>query len=227
MKLIVLNGWAASPRAWDLCGSVSGVRIFSYVEQLDGLARREFDQCDGAVLVGWSMGGSTALRLAASDPSKVKGLVLIAATPRMMEEKSSGWRGMSGRRLEALRKGLEMTNAGGFFGVDPSKPNPYMMDTPENLSRGLRYLQETDLREDVRGLSRVFAQNDVPVAIFQSEKDGIVRSSNALFLKEAFPRAELVMVPGAEHALTIEIPGAIDEAVLRMTAGAEEKREGK
>lgn len=223
MKSIVLNGWAASPHAWDLCGSVAGKRIFSYVEQLDGLAEREFAASDGAVLVGWSMGGSTALRLAAAAPHKVKGLVLIAATPRMMEEKSSGWRGMSPRRLEALRKGLEMTNGEGFFGVSPSKPNPYMMDTPENLSRGLGYLLETDIREEVRALSGPFAANRVPVAVFQSENDGIVRSSNAVFLKEVFPDADLVMVPGSEHALTVEIPHLIDKAVFRMISSGHDQ----
>lgn len=227
MKSIVLNGWAASPKAWDLCRSVAGSRIFSYVEQLDGLARREFEECDCAVLVGWSMGGSTALRLAASAPHKVKGLVLIAATPRMMEEKSSGWRGMSPRRLEALRKGLEMTNGEGFFGVSPSKPNPYMMDTPENLSRGLAYLLETDIREEVRALSVPFTENAVPVAVFQSENDGIVRSSNAAFLKEVFPDADLVMVPGPEHALTVEIPHLIDNAVFRMISAAHGKEDGE
>ncbi len=225
MKSIVLNGWAASPDAWNLCRSVAGSKIFSYVDQLDGLAEREFAGSDGVVLIGWSMGGSTALRLAVSAPHKVKGLVLVAATPRMMEEKSSGWRGMSPRRLEALRKGLEMTNGEGFFGVSPSRPNPYMMDTPENLSRGLEYLLKTDIREEVRSLSRPFAENSVPVAIFQSEKDGIVRSSNAGFLKEVFPDADLIMVPGSEHALTVEIPDLIDKAVFRMMSTKHDHRE--
>ena len=40
-------------------------RVFGYVEQLDGEPERALEASpDGAVLVGWSMGGSGALRLA-------------------------------------------------------------------------------------------------------------------------------------------------------------------
>ena len=108
-SIFVLNGWAASPHAWDLClfmrprGSAALPRLFSYVEQLDGEPEKAMENVERCILVGWSMGGSSALRLAARWPEKVAGLVLIAATPRMMEEKETGWRGMSPRRLEALR----------------------------------------------------------------------------------------------------------------------------
>jgi len=132
----------------------------------------------------------------------------------MMEEKDSEWRGMSPRRLEALRKGLELTRGQGFFGIPEGKPNPYMQDEQENLERGLRYLLETDSRADVE---RVFGAGcGFPVYIFQSEHDGIVRSSNALWLKKVFPDAHLSMVECGEHALPILIPEQIDAAVLSI-----------
>ena len=150
--VFVLNGWAASPHAWDLC-KFTRTRLFSYVEQLDGEPEKAMEGVERCVLVGWSMGGSSALRLATHWPEKIAGLVLIAATPRMMEEKETGWKGMSPRRLEALRYGLVMTRGEGFFGVPEGKPNPYLTDEPANLERGLKYLLETDLRAD---LERVF-----------------------------------------------------------------------
>lgn len=248
--VFVFNGWAASPHAWDLCrfmqscgrpGEAALPRVFSYVEQLDGEPEKAMEGVDCCVLVGWSMGGSSALRLAARWPDKVAGLVLIAATPRMMEEKETGWKGMSPRRLEALRYGLVMTRGEGFFGVPEGKPNPYLTDEPANLERGLKYLLETDLRAD---LERVFVDGSFepppgqqaynnkmcargpqtdnktcacrlspPVYIFQSEHDGIVRAANAEYLKKLFPQASVTMVPGTEHALPIFIPELIDEAV--------------
>ena len=161
------------------------------------------------------MGGSSALRLACRFPDRVAGLVLVAATPRMMEDKDAGWRGMSPRRLDALRKGLELTHGEGFFGVPEGKPNPYMVDATENLEGGLRYLLETDIRAD---LERTFGPSDVrratfPVFVFQSERDGIVRSENAAYLRTVFPQARVTMVPGTEHALPIMIPKEIDDAV--------------
>lgn len=219
---MVLNGWAASEHAWDLCKFMKWPapdgrlpRLVSYVEQLNGIPERLFEQGTKFILVGWSMGGSSALRLAIRHPEQITGLVLVATTPRMMEDRETEWKGMSPRRLEALRKGLELTRGQGFFGVPEGKPNPYMMDEPENLERGLKYLLETDVRADAE---RVFGNGcKFPVYIFQCEHDGIVRSSNALWLKEVFPDASLTILEGGEHALPIMIPGMIDKAVTETT----------
>ena len=228
LPVFVLNGWASSTHAWDLCRFMR-TRLFGYVEQLDGEPEKAMESVERCVLVGWSMGGSSALRLAARWPEKIAGLVLIAATPRMMEDKATGWKGMSPRRLEALRYGLVMTQGVGMFGVPEGKPNPYLLDAPANLERGLKYLLETDLRAD---LERVFqrgcfeqqsgqqahnnkmcARRSLAVHIFQSEHDGIVRAANADYLQKVFPQASVTIVPGTEHALPIFIPELIDEAV--------------
>lgn len=216
--IIVLNGWAASPDAWNLCGFMREPApdgrlpsLHSYVEQLDGIPERHFEEGGRFVVVGWSMGGSSALRLFCRHPDQIAGLVLVAATPRMMEEPSTGWKGMSPRRLEVLRRGLELTHGQGFFGIPEGKPNPYMTDSPANLERGLRYLRETDLRSELELKSR--AGCAFPVHIFQSASDGIVRSSNAEYLSRIFPCAKSTIIDGGEHALPIFVPDRIDAAV--------------
>jgi pimeloyl-[acyl-carrier protein] methyl ester esterase len=224
MQYFILNGWASSPRAWDLCKVCSSpksgdeVRIFSYVEQLEGLPEKAAESAREFVLVGWSMGGSSALRLAMKYPEKVRALVLVAATPRMLEDKENGWRGMSLKRLDALKRGLELTRGEGFFGIEPGKINPYLMDSEENLRRGLKYLVETDLRKALEDSKDVFSKYNFPVAIFQSENDGIVRSSNAHYLAGIFAGAKLTIVKGSEHALSIIIPEMID-SFLEDAAG--------
>ena len=209
IKTFVLNGWAASPHAWDLCG-FSRDRVFSYVEQLDGAPESALREEDEVVLVGWSMGGSTALRLAVASPEKIRGLVLVAATARMM--RAPGWAGMSERRLAALEVGLKMTHGEGLSALPDGAPNPYMLDDDVNLARGLDYLRATDVRQDLTGLC-ASGRLKCPVFIFQSERDGIVRHENADFLREVFPNAVVEMVPGCEHALPVVIPGRIDAAV--------------
>ena len=216
--VIVLNGWAASPHAWDLCAFLrasapDGRRpaLFSYVEQLDGVPERAFAAGGRFVVVGWSMGGSTALHLACRHPSQIAGLLLLAATPRMMEDRASGWKGMTPLRLSALRRGLELTQGQGFFGVPEGRPNPYMIDSPENLERGLDYLLRTDLRAELEG---TFAEGaPFPVRAFQSERDGIVNRANADYLKRVFPSAAVDILPGNEHALPVVIPDEIDRTV--------------
>ncbi len=222
--VLVFNGWASSPHAWELC-SFARERLFSYVEQLDGVPECYIDSIPASrplVLVGWSMGGSTALRLACRFRSRVAGLVLVAATPRMMEERETGWRGMSQHRLEALRYGLVVTGGAGFFGFPADKPNPYLLDAPANLERGLGYLLETDLRAD---LERAFSEPPrFPVYIFQSERDGIVHPANADYLRRVFGNARFTSVPGTEHALPVFINEALDAAVADCLAALGERR---
>ncbi len=218
MTTFILNGWAASPKAWSLCdfAKADGARLFSYTEQLDGEPERALATSDEVVLVGWSMGASGALRLALAAPEKIRGLVLVAPTPRMMEERASGWVGMSPRRLKALEMGLKLTQGGGFFGTPEGLPNPYLMDSDENLARGLDYLRETDLRAPLESTFGAAQVPKFPVFIFQSEADGIVRAANAAYLREkVFPDATVEMILGGEHALPIRIPKKIDAAVAR------------
>ena len=215
MKVLVFNGWAAGPETWELC-TFPHDWVFDYVEQLDGLPEKVMEESDEVVLVGFSMGGSTALRMWLKYPEKVKGLVLVSATPRMREEKKVKvrgegedvvWKGMSERRLAALRLGTQM-----MFRDDPSP-----MYDEKNMKRGLDYLKATDLRLQLLSISESgesVKRRNFPVFVFQSERDGIVRPNNAEFLKRVFPQAKVKMVPGNEHVLPIKVPELIDKAVF-------------
>lgn len=209
MTTLVLNGWAAGPETWGLC-SFPHDWVFSYLEQLDGLPERVLADADGVLLVGFSMGGNSALRLLLAAPEKVRGLVLVSTSAFLMEEKSAGWKGLSERRLAALRLGTQL--------VFENDPSPLYADA--NLIRGLDYLRTSDLRKPLRAFARspqgaAFART--PVAVFQSERDGIVRPENADFLKAIFPQATVTRVPGREHVLPVTIPEMIDRAVAAMT----------
>jgi len=178
--------------------------VFDYIEQLDGLPEKVMEETNEAVLVGFSMGGSTALRMLLKYFKKVKGLVLVSTTPCMMEKREEGWKGMSLHRRAALKLGTQMA-----FRNDPSP-----LYAEANLDRGLDYLQNTDLRADLSNPSNLSNFSNLPVRILQSERDGIVRPNNAEFLKGVFPQATVTMVPGNEHALPVVVPELIDRAVF-------------
>ncbi len=208
----VFNGWAANEKAWSHC-SFRRERIFSYIEQLDAVPESELEKVESFILVGWSMGGSSALRMALRYPRKVKGMVLLAATARMMAD--DGWTGMSKVRLTAFRRGLMITKGEGFFDTGRGWPNPYSLDNQDAVDRGLEYLEHTDIRSELLAAAKN-ARFKFPVSIYQSERDGIVRAQNADFLKKVFPQAELQMVEGGEHCLPLMLATAIDKSVAGM-----------
>ena len=200
MRTLVFNGWAAGPEAWELT-TFPRDWTFSYIEELDGLPARVMQDFDDVILVGFSMGGSMALEALLTYPEKVKGLLLISATACMLEKKDECWCGMSERRFRAFEAGTEI-----LFANDPSP-----IYAPENMRRGLEYLVATDNRAALRELAKARGF-DFPVEIVYSEKDGIVRPTNAAFFEEIFPMARVTCVPGNEHTLPITCPEIIDGA---------------
>ncbi len=213
MTTFVMNGWAAGPEAWALT-TFSRDWTFDYVEEMDGLPAKIAREIEGPLfLVGFSMGGLFALKLLLENRARVKGLVLVSATPRMMEERPS-WRGMSARRIEALKKGTELV-----FERDPS---PVYKE--ENLVRGLDILRRVDLRADLEAAARE-KPFTLPVAILQSERDGIVRSENAAYLKTIFPTATVTLVKGGEHVLPITASELVSQTVEKVRAQALQRME--
>ena len=214
MKTFVLNGWAASTQAWKNCAFTKD-RIYSYVQLLDGEFRRDISQLqEGVVCVGWSMGGGMLLEALLEFPDKIKAAVLVAATPRMKADDS--WKGMSDRRIEALRRGLELSLLGQnlFDGADPRWV--YETDTEENLSRGLDYLRMLDLRSRLCEASKSGLFDNLPVRILHSAKDAVVNPANADFLSCVFPCSSKIIVEGASHALPATVPELVDGQVSEV-----------
>ena len=186
---------------WDRCAFARD-RIFDYVELLDGAADAALEASGGAVIVGFSMGGTMALEALMRHPDAVRGLVLVSATPCLAERKSEGWAGMGPRRVAAFREGARQ--------MHPSDGTPLLDDA--NIDRGLEYLRATDIRRELLDFAAAHRLS-LPVRIVQSSRDGIVRAHNAEFLKRVFPQATVTMLSVAGHDLPVLAPAAIDDAV--------------
>lgn len=197
------------------------------------------------VLAGHSMGGMTIMALAGQHPelfgSKVAGAVLISTCARGLNQ-GSPWmpgpiRPVLSRTLPAVLSGaakgkravlVEHSRRASadlaflgtrYIGFGDSEVSPAVVtfleqmirDTPiEVVAQFGRALFECDMRDSLPVLGRV------PVTVLVGEKDRLIAPKLGLELATLMPSAQLVWVPGAGHALILERPDVVNEAITAL-----------
>jgi pimeloyl-ACP methyl ester carboxylesterase len=205
------------------------------------------------ILVGHSMGGMTIMALAGRRPelfgTKVIGATLISTTASGLD-RGSPW--MPGLARPVLRRALPVVLRGAatgyravlveqgrrlasdvsflstrFIGFGNPRVNPATVDFLEQMIRETpieviaafsQALYACDLRGTLPTLGTV------PVVVLAGDKDRLISPSLGVQLAAEIPGAELVLVPGAGHALILEDPEAVTEAITRLIARAEDGR---
>ena len=159
--------------------------------------------------LGWSLGGLVALRAASLDPEKVRGLAMLAASPRFV--RSADWpQGMDDTvfagfardlatdyraavdrflMLEAqgsdhLREELRLLRATVFAQGEP---------TPQALANGLALLRSSDLRQTLPTLT-------MPSLWLAGRRDRLVAPAAMRAAAALTPHSHFVEIAGAGHA---------------------------
>jgi pimeloyl-ACP methyl ester carboxylesterase len=199
------------------------------------------------------MGGMTIMALAGRRPelfgTKVIGATLISTTASGLD-RGSPW--MPGLARPVLRRALPVVLRGAatgyravlveqgrrlasdvsflstrFIGFGNPRVNPATVDFLEQMIRETpieviaafsQALYACDLRGTLPTLGTV------PVVVLAGDKDRLISPSLGVQLAAEIPGAELVLVPGAGHALILEDPEAVTEAITRLIARAEDGR---
>jgi pimeloyl-ACP methyl ester carboxylesterase len=200
------------------------------------------------VLVGHSMGGMTIMALAEQHPeefgTRVAGAVLINTAARGLDN-GSPWmpapirpvlsralpgvlNGIAkGRRailVERSRRVTDLTFLGTrMLGFGDGEVSPAVISflgqmissTPiEVVARFGQALLLCDKRDSLATLGRV------PVTVLVAEKDRLIAPRLGIELAMDIPGSHLVWVPGGGHALILERPGLVNEAITSMLARA-------
>jgi pimeloyl-ACP methyl ester carboxylesterase len=204
------------------------------------------------VLVGHSMGGMTIMALAEQHPelfgTKVVGAVLVSTAARGLDA-GSPWmpapfrpvlrravpgvlRGASkGVRAGIVERGRQVSADLAFLGTryigfGDSGTDPAVIEFLEQMIRAtpievIAAFAQALYKCDMRGSLEVLGK--VPVVVVTGEKDRLIAPTLGLELAAQIPGADLVWVPGAGHAVILERPDivnqAIDRLVSRATAG--------
>jgi pimeloyl-ACP methyl ester carboxylesterase len=197
-----------SPLAIDLPGHgrSGGIDSLGCTRKMAAFAAAFLDKWGiaRAVILGHSMGGAVAMRLALERPALVRGLVLCAAAPRF-----------AGDAIPAVERC-----------VDGKEPRPFFREAfspkaaPEVIRRGFMENLKTDPRAllgdleacrdfDVEAeLARIAAPTLVLVG---SDEDAAMRAGSER-LAAAIRGATLATLDGARHMLPLERPAALAAA---------------
>ncbi len=181
---------------------------------------------DRAVICGNSMGGGVALRLAASWPGRVAGLVLVASIGRDVHEGGATKWLTGDNPLIPREQDIER-----FMELVLERPPPVgravirhvitqrarRADTLHRLFRGFI------LNAGDAGVPRELAGIAHRALVIHGEQDRIISKRVAEDLVMALPRAELVVMRGVGHAPQLEAPrhtARLVEQFTRTLAGS-------
>ncbi len=164
---------------------------------------------DGALLLGWSLGGQVAMRAALDQPGKIARLILLASTPRFVA--ADGWaHGMALADLQAFGAalltdpqatllrflGLQTRGMAGQKALLQSLQQT-LLAAPETraeaLASGLDILRQADLRSELPRLTQ-------PALILHGALDTLTPAAAGAWLAEVLPAARHVEFARAAHA---------------------------
>ncbi|MGM9453906.1 alpha/beta fold hydrolase [Legionella bozemanae] len=150
-------------------------------------------------LIGWSMGGLYAMRLAVEEPGRVDYLVNVTSSPRFLN--SDLWPGVSLDVFKRFYKNLsekphatlkEFLELNGLSGNDKQHHLPDKLPSQEGLESGLKILETWDLREKLK-------QFDKPSCFIFGRLDPIVPIKTMNSMKLSYPEFNYVLFKRAAH----------------------------
>ncbi|REJ30619.1 MAG: 2-succinyl-6-hydroxy-2,4-cyclohexadiene-1-carboxylate synthase [Caldibacillus debilis] len=207
---------------------VSRYRMESVVRDIDELLGK-LDVRRVHVL-GYSMGGRTALAYAILRPGRIRSLILEGASPGLKTEEEREARKKSDELLaeRILKNGLadfvDYWRELPLFRTQKELPEPdyerlwrkRLANDPYGLAYSLRGMGtgvQPSFWEDLPRL-------DIPVLLLAGERDGkFLRIGREM--EKAIKKAKLVAVPGAGHAAHVENPSFFGKIVMKFIKESE------
>jgi pimeloyl-[acyl-carrier protein] methyl ester esterase len=227
--MLWLNGWGMPNELWsgvharfpDWRHLIPDYSRVSRPEDFYRVARQTLlKEAEGPLLViGWSLGGMVAQRLAAE--AEVAGIVLVSSTARFVrgrEEREKGWPAPYLRQMQAAliqdRKRVMGDFWRSLFSAGESAAGyaavPFADEwSPEALSAGLDYLCTGDCRP-------VHPLITCPTLVIHGTADAICPFAAGEELAASIPTARLITLPGCGHAPLLTRQHEIVNEIRRM-----------
>jgi pimeloyl-[acyl-carrier protein] methyl ester esterase len=222
--LVLLHGWGMHSGVWqhlvkglseqymlylvDLPGMGSSRPIEPY--HLHALADSIAEVIPGVSdILGWSLGGLVAQRIALNQPDRVRRLILVGSSPCFVMQPNWPY-GISPENFSDFAKNMNQDYKATMLkfltlqcmkasdarstvrqlrASFDSKPTP----TQTTLNRGLNILLDSDLREEVPNLRK-------PTLLIHGDRDTLAPVAAAHWMSQNLPLGYLRVMSGAAHA---------------------------
>jgi 2-succinyl-6-hydroxy-2,4-cyclohexadiene-1-carboxylate synthase len=166
--------------------------------------------------VGYSMGGRLALCAALEQPEPVQALVLVSASPGISDHAERRRRQLDD---EALAGWIEAHTRAEFLQRWLSQPLFATLDAP--AATGSRLESTFEIAEQLRVLGQgaqrslwdALPRLEMPVLLVAGGLDERYVAIAAEMLSEIGMNAEMAVVPGAGHAVPLELPESLAECI--------------
>lgn len=228
--LALIHGWGMNGSVWkpvlkklsknftlhivDLPGmgfsqAVSPYHLYSIAEKVAELLP------NNTLMLGWSLGGQVAMRIALDQPEVVGKLILVGSTPRFVNvnglSAQKQWQfGIEASVFEKFTKSVQLDYQktmmqflslqcmGSKFSTFTlralrSKFAERPAPTQQLLQDALDILLNTDLRQEIANIAQ-------PTLIIHGDKDALAPVQAANWLRQHLPNALLRVIAGASHA---------------------------
>lgn len=239
--LVVLNGFAATSADWDpsfidvlassnelilvdnrgIGSSTDNGRPFG-IDQLADDAARVIEMLDmeRPNVLGWSMGGFIAQRLALQHPERINKLILLSTDPGGSDaDRASAavWSqliDMSGTPHQQARRLLSLLFPSDVAESIYRKFGDILAEARAQLSPDLVNRQAAAMDAWHRiGIGNRLRELNVPVLIASGTADIVIPPSNALKLVNAIPGAWLAQFDGCGHAFMAQYPRSLADLI--------------
>jgi pimeloyl-ACP methyl ester carboxylesterase len=180
------------------CGRTADIedRPFTFEQSADDTAAllKHLD-IERADLLGFSNGGTIALKVAIRYPQLVRHLVVITALMKRAWADPQFWESMKAARLEAMPAQLREA----YLKVAPH---------PENLE-SFFYKARNRMRDFKDAPDEAIRSINAPTLVISSDRD-VMRPEGAVVLFRLLPHGQLAILPGTDH---MDIPSRTDVLV--------------
>lgn len=222
--LVLIHGWGMHSGVWHPLVKRLSEHYILYLIDLPGMGHSrpvepyhlhsiadEVAQvipgvCD---VLGWSLGGMVAQRIALNQPDRIRRLILVSSTPKFVT--SADWQAgvdptnfntfannvnhdykhaiMQFLTLQCMKAKDSRSSIKQLRQTFETKPTP----TQATLNRALHVLLESDLREEIPNIRK-------PTLLIHGDRDTLTPVQAAHWMMQQLPMGYLRVISGAAHA---------------------------